>query len=279
MTTLYWFFINGRTFFSLMNFNGKNVFITGASGCLGGEIALSFAKNSVNNLIITGRNAGKLNQIVENCKVFCKNTFSINGDLSKVEDIDKIVEFVEKTTNNQLDIFVSCHGVPDDVKKHNVNSSEFSIDSFNHIMMINFESNVRLTNMLARILQKDGSIVYITSINNGKTLPQGSAYSSSKAALSMFMKCAALDLSSRKIRVNSVAPGLMNTSFHHHHYESYEKQTDELNKIGKQLPCKHLPSIIGVSNTVLFLCSEMAKDITGIEQVVDCGHSLLMSSA
>ena len=57
------------------------------------------------------------------------------------------------------------------------------------------------------------------------------------------------------------------------------KQTDELNKIGKQLPCKHLPSIIGVSNTVLFLCSEMAKDITGIEQVVDCGHSLLMSSA
>ncbi|KAK8892169.1 hypothetical protein M9Y10_029392 [Tritrichomonas musculus] len=261
-----------------MNFEGKSIFITGASNGLGKTIALSFAKKGSSLLILTGRDENRLQSIVNECKKFCQNTMYVTGDMSNTDDIDKISTFVEEKTKNKLNIFIGNHGTisPQGTGNTSINSS---MDNFNHIINVNFTSNVRLTNRLCRIMVNGSSIVFITSINSTFAASNNSAYCSSKAALSMFMKCSALDLGSRGIRVNSVAPGTMFTDFNSTKYESKEMQSQELKKIGDKLPVNHLTTTQGVSNAVLFLASDLAKDITGIEQTVDCGQSLILGES
>ncbi|KAH0786588.1 L-xylulose reductase-like [Histomonas meleagridis] len=240
-----------------MEFKKKAIFVTGADSILGKEIALAFAKANPKILIITGKNQNELSETEANCIKFCQNTKSIIGDMRKEEDIQSVVEFVERETKGSLDIFIGSHG-------SNIQStaiSEFDSNTFNEIMNINFTSMVHLTNLLARFMNEGSSIVFVTSTNDTKPAPLCSAYCSSKAALSMFMKCAAIDLGKRGIRVNSIASCL--------------PSIDEIKDIGKSLPCGHAPSYQGAVNAIMFLSSDMAKDITGIEQVVDCGMSLL----
>lgn len=258
-----------------MNFEGKSVFITGASNGLGEQIALSFAKSGLFLLILTGRNEDRLKSVVNECQKYCQNTIYIIGDMSNTDDLEKICSFVEEKTKNKLDIFIGNHGINSQQKREN----DDTMNLFNYVMDVNFTSNVRLTNRLCRIMPHGSSIVFITSINSKFASLNNSAYCSSKAALSMFVKCAALDLGSRGIRVNSVAPGTMDTSFNNSKYETKEIQKQELQKIAKNLPAKHITTTKGVSNTVLFLASDLANDITGIEQTVDCGQSLILGES
>jgi NAD(P)-dependent dehydrogenase (short-subunit alcohol dehydrogenase family) len=90
----------------------------------------------------------------------------------------------------------------------------------------------------------------------------------------MLAKCAALDLCGRGIRVNSVAPGLIDTRFQSKFFSSPEEQTKQLTAIGEKLPLGRIPSTQGITNAILFLASDLAADITGTEQVVDCGHAI-----
>ena len=264
------------------DFTGKTVFITGASNGLGKIIALSFAMHNTSILILTGKNQARLENVIAECTVHCQNTFGIVGDMNNNDDIERILSFVEEKSSNKLDIFIGNHGITkhqefDQINAENGDSIQTNyMSSFDHIMNINFTSNVKLTNRLCRIMPKDSSIVFTTSIHSNFASSKSSAYCSSKAALKMFAKCAALDLGSRGIRVNTVAPGTMNTDFHHEEYDSKEKQDEQLHLLGKKLPRKHLTSLQGVANAILFLASDKAADITGSEQIVDCGQSLLM---
>lgn len=261
-----------------MDFKGKSVFVTGASNGLGKQISLSFAQSGASLLILTGRNENRLKSVVDECKKFCQNSIYVIGDMENADDIDRICSFIEEKTSNKLDIFIGNHGIISSCKTGN-DLSECSINSFNHVMNVNFTSNVRLTNRLCRIMPSGSSILFITSINSTFASLNNSAYCSSKAALSMFMKCSALDLGPRGIRVNSIAPGTMNTNFNISNYETKEVQKQDLEKIGKKLPIKHIATTQGVANTVLFLTSDLAADITGIEQTVDCGQSLILGES
>ena len=123
-------------------------------------------------------------------------------------------------------------------------------------------------------MNKNGSIVFITSFNSFRPDGSYSAYCSSKAALTMFMKCAAIDLGKRGIRVNSVAPGLVDTPFHDKIFESKEQKEEVFQKTKSMNPNGRIPSADGIANAVLFLSSNLAEDITGHEQIVDCGGML-----
>lgn len=263
-----------------MNFEGKSAFITGASNGLGKNIALSFAQSGLSLLILTGRNENRLKSVINDCQKFCQNSFYIVGDMSKTDDIEKISAFVEEKTKNKLDIFIGNHGIISSPPINaDANLNDDNMNSFNYIMDVNFTSNVRLTNRLCRIMPHGSSIVFITSINSKFATLNNSAYCSSKAALTMFMKCSALDLGSRGIRVNSIAPGTMDTDFTSINYENKEIQNQELQKIANNLPIKHIATTQGVANTVLFLASDLAADITGVEQTVDCGQSLILGES
>ncbi|OHT08119.1 3-oxoacyl-[acyl-carrier-protein] reductase, chloroplastic-like protein [Tritrichomonas foetus] len=259
-----------------MDFSGKSIFITGASNGLGRTVAISFAKSKANTIILTGRNEKRLLAVADECKKFGSNVFTITGEMENKDDVERIAAFVEEKTNSKLDIFVGNHGSLGKSFQNGRNNNKFDINEFNKVMTINFESNVRFTNLLGRIMNKGGSIIFVTKMNSGVVSSYGAAFNSSKAALSMFMKCAALDLAERGVRVNSTGPGMMDTSFNNLFYDNQLIQKEELEKQGKRLPCRHKTSIQGVANSILFLASDLAVDINGTEQVVDCGHSLML---
>lgn len=268
-----------------LRFDGKTIFVTGASNGLGKIIALSFAMNHASVLILTGKNQERLGNAIVECQKFCPNTFGITGDMNSKEDIDRIALFVEEKSSNKLDVFVGNHGIfshqsfDDSISNSNQITHQNYISSFNHVMNVNFISNVRLTNRLCRIMPKGSSLIFTTSIHSKFASQYSSAYCSSKAALTMFAKCAALDLGSRGIRVNTVAPGTMDTDLHKEQFDTKEKRQEEMTLLGKKLPIKHLTTFQGVANTILFLSSNQSEDITGTEQTVDCGQSLLLGEA
>lgn len=259
-----------------MNLGEKTVLVTGASSGLGRAISLSFAKECVRKLILTGRNQERLNQITQDCKQSCENTVYFVADMTKDDDIAKLASFVEAEVESHLDIFVSNHGYPG--TELSVVPEFDPLKNFDLVMKTNFMSHVQLTNLVARFMGQGGAIVYITSINSTLAEGGGSAYCCSKASLAMFMKCAAIDLSKKGIRVNAVAPGMLDTPFQAISFETPEKQIEGLTAIGSKLPLRRIPTVQGIANTVLFLSSDLACDITGYEQVVDCGHLLMCGS-
>ena len=256
---------------------GKKVLVTGASSGLGETVALECAKENVELLVITGRDSEKL-QAVEK-KIEGAKVRSVVCDMSKPDDIDKLVLTVEKIVGGKLDVLLANHGIAGTSFRPVSEFTEVEFENFENVMNVNFTSMVRLTNGLARLMSENGSIVYVTSVNAQLPSKGGAAYCCSKSALTMFMKCAALDLAQRHIRVNCVAPGFIDTPFQNQFFGSPEEQTPKLAEIGRSMPLGRIPSKQGISNAILFLASDLAMDITGTEQVVDCGGLLKRGNA
>ena len=261
--------------FFWMDFTNKSIFLTGASSGLGKEIAFEISKLKPKILIISGRNQQRIEEVQQKCIELGCNCLSIVVDFSKNEECIKVSEFVEKSVESKLDIFIADHGYPGE--PHPVSNFDVT-GNFSNVMQVNFSSIVSLTNLLGKFITENGSIVYVTSLNSSHPIPTAAGYCCSKAALTMFMKCAALDLGIKnKIRVNTVAPGFIDTPFQSPFFPDQETQTKVLNSFGEKSPLKRIPSVQGISNLVLFLVSDLAKDITGQEHVVDCGFELVMS--
>lgn len=246
-----------------MDFLGKSIFVTGASSGIGRVVSLSFARANPQLLIITGRDAERLAAVASECSVHCPQVRMITGDMSCESDVRAVADFVERETRGALDVFVGCHGT------HGGGARKLS--DFRATFDVNFMSMVELTNVLGRFIRPRGAIVFVTSGRAARPDGARAAYCSSKAALKMFMKCCAIDLGKRGIRVNAVAPGPVDTPFRDGLHASAEERDDELRRVRATLPDRRLPTAQGVANCVMFLASDLASDITGHEQVVDCG--------
>ena len=256
---------------------GKKVLVSGASGGLGETVAIECAREGAVVVVLTGRNTDKLKrleQTLSNTKAM-----AVQCDMSKAEEIDTLVKFVGEKVEGGLDVVIAAHGIAGTSFKEVSEFGSEEFDNFESVMNVNFMSNVRLTNGLARFMANPSSIVYVTSVNAQMPAKGGAAYCCSKSALTMFMKCAALDLAKRHVRVNCVAPGFIDTPFQNQFFGSPEERTAKLAEIGKAMPLGRIPSKQGISNAILFLASDLANDITGTEQIVDCGGMLKRGNA
>ena len=239
-----------------MNFSNKTIFITGACGAIGHYVSLSFSTYNPKSLILCDSNEDQLISLSNECAAKgCCNCKYIIGDITKEGDPVRIADEVEKLTNSSLDIFVQCR-VEISMNKESV--SELNSLNTIRIMKDNFLSIVDLTNSLSKFINSEGSIVFIGSSRSRKPLAQTTNYSCAMAALDMFTKTAAIDLGFKnKIRVNIVNPFFPDTT----------NKTETV--LGK------LPNEEGISHLVLFLSSDLACDITGTSNSIDCGAALL----
>ena len=234
-------------------FKNKNILITGASGDIGSKIAHDlFLKEA--NIFLTARNKKTL--IDFEAKYKCKSNFII-ADLKENSDIINLANQLPELNGiviNAGTLFYSP------VKHLNYNK-------LTEIFQVNFFSNVVLISQLLkkRKILNNSSIVFIGSISSMIATQATSAYASSKAALLSFSKVLAAELAPKKIRVNVVSPGLINT-----------KMTTEINKFNeleKSYPFG-LGEIDDISNQVIFLLSNKSKWTTGSNFVLDGGFFL-----
>ena len=245
-----------------LDFFNKHILITGASDGIGRATAELLSQMGA-RLIITGQNDDKLQQTFEN---LTGNTHVNEAfDLSKT---DEISEWLINLTQNYgyLDGLVHCAGIQETSTVRN-----FSHSIFDRTMRLNLASAFALTRgfRYRRPKKTQGSIVFISSVAGSIGQPSNAVYAASKSALNNATKGLALELLRDNIRVNCIAPAMVETSMALKTEKSMTKSQFEL--IKRRHPMG-FGQPIDVAEAVAFLLSDSSKWINAITLPVDGGY-------
>lgn len=240
---------------------GKTIFITGASSGIGKTTAIECSRMGA-NMFITGRNAERLNNTF--LQLEGNGHIQIVADLNTDEGIKSVVE-----TMSSLDGIVHCAGIAKPMP------FQFSgKEVINEVMGINFNSPAILSQQLLKNkkISKGASIVFISSISGVLcSSVGGSVYSASKGAINGLVKGMALDLAPKMIRVNTVNPGMIDTSI----FADGTLTEEQLKEDMKRYPLKRYGKPEEVAFLVIYLLSDASIWVTGSSFIIDGGYTLL----
>jgi len=243
----------------MKNLENKVAIVTGGNSGIGYAAAADLVAKGA-KVIVTGRNKEALAKAEKEL-----NVTGIVADQSDLKSIDGLVEEV-KTKFGKVDILFLNAGIAAFAP---VDSA--SEDHYDSIMNVNVKGVYFTVQKVLPILNDGGSIIFNTSVNAHVGMPNSSVYAASKAAVLSLNKVFAVELASRKIRVNAVSPGPIETPL----YGKVGLEKEEVEGLGSALGEKILLKRFGqsaeVAKTVSFLASDDASFITGSEIVVDGG--------
>ncbi len=240
---------------------GKTILVTGASSGIGKAIAIECSKLGA-CLVITGRDKRRLH--ATRGLLQGEGHVEVAGDLTMEEEVEELLNLLP-----ELDGIVHVAGVGQSIPFPYI-----SKEKLNGMFSVNFFAPVLLSQKIIkkRKLRKGASIVFISSIDGPVTAHIGNAiYSSTKAALTGMAKNMAVDLASKRIRVNCVLPGMVETPLIHQGSIS-EEQLDQ-DKLS--YPLKRYAQPEEVAYAVIYFLSDASSFTTGANLVVDGGFTLL----
>src|SRR5215469_15885211 len=243
--------------------DNKVAIVTGASRGIGQAIAQVFAREGA-KVVICGRKQKTLEQVA---REIGPNAKPVACHVGRVEQIQALVDATTKEFG-RIDILVNNAAT-------NI-AQEFCLDvdetKFDKMVEINLKSAFRLIKLAAPgMCQRGfGSIINIASTSGVRPQFYGLLYSMTKAALIMMTKSYALELGPKGVRVNAIAPGLIQTVLSEYYWKD-EKQRAEI--VSKQ-PIQHLGQPIEVAEVALLLASNRSSYVTGQTLIVDGGTTL-----
>lgn len=247
--------------FSLRN---KLVLVTGASSGIGRQCAISFSQMGA-EVVLFGRDAQRLNETLN--QMFAKETHLIYSvDLNDYQHVADIIPEIVNT-KGKISGLVNCAGISTTLPFNAVTPEKMDL-----FFKTNVLGALNLTKQVVKVSnfsEKGGSIIFISSVmgvagENGKSL-----YSMTKGALISSMKSLSVELARRKIRVNSVSPGVVETPMSKG--AIYSRDEESINKIRLLHPLG-LGRSDDVANACTYLLSDAARWITGINLIVDGGY-------
>ena len=244
--------------------DGKNVVITGASRGIGRGIALVFAKHGANiafTYLSSEVAAKELEQDL--LEKGCVKAKGYKSDASNFKEAQKLVSDIMLDFES-IDVLVNNAGITKDGLLMRMSEQDFDT-----VMSINMKSVFNMTKAVVSpmLKAKSGSIINMSSVVGIKGNAGQSNYSASKAAINGFTKSTALELGSRNIRCNSIAPGFIETEM------TEALAEDQIKEWRDNIPLKRGGSTEDIANASLFLASDMSAYVTG--QVINvCGGML-----
>ena len=241
----------------------KNVIITGASRGIGRSILELFVENGANvafSYIGESKGAKSIESDFSNHK---QKVVSYMSDASSFEQSQILIDDVVNDFGS-IDVLVNNAGIT----KDNL-LMRMSEEDFERVIDVNLKSVFNTTKAILRTMlkQRSGSIINMSSVVGVKGNAGQSNYSASKAGMIGFTKSMALELGSRNIRCNCIAPGFIET-------EMTEQLSDDVVQSWRDsIPLKRGGSTNDVANVTLFLASDLSSYVTG--QVINvCGGML-----
>lgn len=242
---------------------GKTAIITGATRGIGRGVALKLAEQGANVAFTYVSSQEKALAIENELNALGVKAKAYKSDASIMNNAEALIEDVKETFGS-IDILVNNAGIT----KDNL-LMRMSEEDFDRVLEVNLKSIFNMTKAVQRTMlkQRSGSIINMTSVVGVKGNAGQSNYAASKAGVIGFTKSVALELGSRNIRCNAIAPGFIET-------EMTEKLDEKVIADWRSsIPLKRGGTPEDVANVTVFLASEMSAYVTG--QVLHvCGGML-----
>ena len=243
---------------------GKTALVTGASRGMGRASALALAASGAQVLVHYGRGAKEADGVVAEIRKAGGRADAIAADLAAPDGPHKLAKLVRDVVGDRLDILVANAGV-----SKAATIEETTVEDFDRLFAVNVRAPYFLVQQLLPLLREGSSVILVSSLGARAAVGTLSAYAATKGAIDTLVKYFAAALGPRGIRVNAVAPGVIDTDM------SNLVKTDEgkSSVLGMQA-LKRIGQPDDVGSVVAFLASQDARWITGDTIRVDGGSKL-----
>jgi NAD(P)-dependent dehydrogenase (short-subunit alcohol dehydrogenase family) len=243
----------------------KAALITGASSGIGAAAAKYYSDKGY-FVYLLGRNEERLQAVALECK---NGASLLKCDLNNDAQVEKYTKHLFERPDTKLEVLVNNAGI---FEGHS--SLNDSMEIWHRQFDTNFFGSVKLTmKVLPLLVQARGA--WIVNVSSGLGLrpsPRFAAYSAAKAAMISWTKSLAQELGSHQIRVNCIAPGLVDTPIHG--YKTEEQRLQTIEKMKDLQPLGRVGTAEEIARSIYFLGSEESSWTTGAVLVVDGGINL-----
>jgi NAD(P)-dependent dehydrogenase (short-subunit alcohol dehydrogenase family) len=246
------------------NLSGKTALVTGASRGIGRATALALAKAGAQVLVHYSRSEKEADGVIAEIRRSAGRAEKVNADLAQKDGPHQLAELVRGIVGQRLDILVANAGVSLSAPIEGT-----KLEDFDKLFAVNVRAPYFLVQQLLPILCKDSSIIFVSSLAAHVAVNNLSAYAATKGAIDTIVKHFAAALGSKGIRVNAVAPGVVETDL------SNFTKTEAGRGIALGMQAlKRIAQPDDVGGVVAFLASDAARWITGDIVRVDGGSKL-----
>lgn len=238
----------------IVDLQGKRAIVTGGSRGIGRATAVLLARAGAHVGVAYLARGDDADATVAEIKEHGGEAWSVGADLSTLEGTEKLFERCDEEFG-WLDIFVANAGIwPPEY----VPIGDLSDEAWEEVLRVNLTSVFRTVREAAHRMADGGKIVVVSSTAGQRGEAGHSHYAASKGALISFVKSLAVELAPRDIQVNSVAPGWVDTEM-----AAPALEGDAREKVIAEIPLRRLASVDDVAGPILFLCSHLARHVTG----------------
>jgi 3-oxoacyl-[acyl-carrier protein] reductase len=239
--------------------SGKTALVTGASRGLGRASALGLARMGAQVLVHYGSGVKEAEAVVAEIRKAGGRSDAVAADLSAPDGAHKLAKQVRAVVGDRLDILVANAGI-----SKSATIEETTVEDFDRLFAVNVRAPFFLVQQLLPIMCKDSSIVFVSSLAAHAAVGTLSAYAATKGAIDTLAKHFASTLGDRGIRVNAVAPGVVETDLS----DLLRSDTGRDLTLGMQA-LKRIAQPDDIGAAVAFLASDEARWITGDTLRVD----------
>ncbi len=245
-----------------MQLKNKIAIVTGAAQGIGRGIALDLAKEGA-KVIVSDLKLSDCQKVVREIKALGFEALVCICDVSKQTEVQALVSMALKKYK-RLDIFAHNAGI------YPFQSFlEMEEADWDKVLNVNLKSAFFCSQAAAKVMKANSKIIHISSIASLVGFAGLSHYCASKAGMNGFVRALALELASKKITVNAVAPGAIDTPGATGSLSNKQKQANSMN-----IPLARMGAPKDIAQAVSFLASDKANYITGQTIVVDGGYTL-----
>ncbi len=235
--------------------SGKTAVITGASKGIGAGIAKAFAKEGANVVVNYSKAKDDAEKVAGEITKAGGKAITVQADVSKQSDVDRLFDVTRKTFGT-VDILVNNAGVYEFAPIEQITEA-----SYRRMFDLNVLGTVLSTQAAVKSMNGNGgSIINLSSVASLTPIPTGSIYSATKGAVDVITRTLAQELGPRKIRVNSLAPGLVETEG----TRSAGTSEGDFKQIAiSRTPLGRVGEVDDIAKVAVFLASEDSGWITG----------------
>jgi 3-oxoacyl-[acyl-carrier protein] reductase len=251
----------------VMSLKNQVAIVTGGARDIGREVSLKLASKGAKVVINYMNNAANAESLLEEIKAAGGEAIIVKADVTKQEGVQALIDQSKANFGDQIDILVNVAGGI--VARKTLD--EMDENFFNTLMQLNVTSTFMMTKAVVPLMSEGSAIVnFASQAGRDGGGPGAAAYATAKGAVMTFTRAMAKELGPKGIRVNSLCPGMISTTFH----DTFTKDAVRAN-VAAGTPLRREGKPSETADTAVYLASAEASFLTGVN--LDINGGLLFS--